>query len=195
MMPTCIACDVDDILFEFYAAFALFHNKYYDSNFCKKDFDSYMIHEVCGGTVEDARHKVGRFYAADEFPYLPLVDGAVDTVPLLAEKYELFAVTGRPRGLQLLTEKMINQHFAGCFVGIHCTDAFGVGGDIPRPKVEVCREIGATIIIEDHLGHAIPCAEAGMHVILFDQPWNRKPIYYEGRIDRVHSWDEILALL
>ncbi|OQA04777.1 MAG: hypothetical protein BWY68_00125 [bacterium ADurb.Bin400] len=44
-------------------------------------------------------------------------------------------------------------------------------------------------MIDDSLEHAIDCSQAGIDVVLFDQPWNRFGAP-EG-ISRVQSWDEI----
>lgn len=190
-----IACDVDDILFEFYEALAEFHNRVYGGALCKESFTSYFVHEVWGGGVDESVSKVWTFYGSDSFLRMPLVAGAVNAIRRLAEVCEIEAVTGRPHGVAPLTKHMLDEHFVGCFLGIHHTDAFIIGQGVSRPKLDVCKEIGASVLIEDYLGHAIPCAEAGIHVILFDQPWNRESVVCGGRIDRVHSWDEALALL
>lgn len=191
-----IACDVDDILFEFYEALAGWHNRTYGAPPLTKDsFDSYLVHEVWGGGADEGIRKVWEFYASDSFRYLPLVSGAPRAIERLVEMYELEAVTGRPHAVAPLTERMLDGHFSGQFAAVHHTDAFGIGDGVRRRKVDVCREIGADVVIEDYLGHAVPCAEAGMRVILFDQPWNRTAPACGGRIERVHSWGEALALL
>lgn len=193
-MRDVIACDVDDILLEFYLMLALWHNERHGTNLRKEDFTSYIVGDVWGVSSEEAIRRVRQFYETEDFRNLPLVEGAEDGVRRLAEKYDLVAVTGRPHGLAPITEEAIGGYFAGCFKEIRHTDAFGIGGGIPRAKVDVCVEIGARIIIEDYLGHADPCADAGMDVMLFDQPWNRGSALASG-VERVHSWDEILALL
>ncbi len=193
-MRDVIAFDVDDIFFEFYLALTLFHNERYGTRLRKEDFRSYFVHEVWGGTAEEGVAKVWEFYGTEEFRYLPLVRGAEHAVRCLAEKYDLVAVTGRPHGLAGLTTEMLGRHFSGCFKSVHHTDAFGIGGGVPQPKVDVCFEVGARTIVEDYLGHALPCADAGMDVILFDQPWNRGvaiPTY----VNRAHSWADVLAFL
>lgn len=190
-----IACDVDDVLFEFYLMLALSHNERYGTNLRKEDFTSYLVHEVWQVPPKEAIRRVWEFYGTDEFRYLPLVDGAHSSIRRLAEQYELIAITGRPHGVASITEESLNRHFEGCFKEIHHTDAFGIGGGVPQSKVHICAEVGAVVMIEDYLGHATRCANAGIHVILFDQPWNRTQIIFSGRIDRVHSWSEALALL
>lgn len=193
-MRDVIACDVDDILFEFYLMLALWHNERYGTDLRKDHFTSYIVGDVWKVPSEEAIRRVWQFYETEDFRYLPVVHGAVEGVRRLAETYDLVAVTGRPHGLAPITEDSIGRHFAGCFREIHHTDAFGIGGGRPIPKVDVYAEIGARILIEDYLGHAIPCADAGMDVFLLDQPWNRGMILPAG-IERVHSWDEILTLL
>lgn len=194
---TIIAVDVDDVLVEFYAAFAEFHNRMYGTAICKESFTSYFVHEVVGGGVEDAKVKIWAFYASDSFKCLPLVNGARQAIRCLAEAHELVAVTGRPHGVAPITERMLDQYFYGCFTAVHHTDAFRVGSvtDAWQPKADLCIEIGADVIIEDYFGHAVPCAEAGVRVVLFDQPWNRWPVVPYDRISRVHSWDEALTFL
>ncbi len=193
-MRDVIACDVDDILFEFNLVLALWHNERYGTNFRKEDLTSYIVGDVWGVSSEEAIRRVWQFYGTEDFRYLPLVEGAEDGIRQLAEKYDIVAVTGRPHGLARITKEALSGYFEGCFKKIHHTDAFGIGGGRPVPKVDVCAEVGARTIIEDYLGHANPCADAGMDVMLFDQPWNRGSVLSSG-VERVHSWDEILGLL
>ena len=193
-MRDVIACDVDDILFEFYLMLALWHNELHGTDLRKDDFVSYFVHEVWQVPSEEAVRRVWQFYGTEGFRYLPVVHGAAEGVRRLAETYDLVAVTGRPHGLAPITEDSIDRHFAGCFTAIHHTDAFGIGGGVPVPKVDVCAKIGARILIEDYQGHALPCADAGMDVLLLDQPWNKQVSVPDGII-RVRSWDGILAVL
>lgn len=196
-MRDVVACDVDDILFEFYLMLALWHNERYGTDLRKDHFTSYIVSDVWGIPSEEAIRRVWEFYGTEDFRYLPVIHGAEDGIYQLAEQYELVAVTGRPHGLASITEEALDRHFRGCFKEIHHTDAFGIGGGEPMPKVGVCAEIGARILIEDYLGHALPCVDAGMDVILLDQPWNRESVICGGggSFERVHSWNEILALL
>jgi uncharacterized HAD superfamily protein len=195
-MKVKIACDVDDILFEFYLALAEWHNRAYGGPcLSKESFVSYLVHEVWGGGVDQSIRKMWEFYSSDSFRYLPLVSGAPDAIERLAEVFDLHAITGRPHALASLTDRMIETYFHGLFCSVHHVDSFSIGGGVSRPKVEVCREVGASIVIEDYPGHAIPCAEAGMRVILFDQPWNRNIVVSSGCIERVRSWGEALRLL
>ncbi|MBU3912539.1 MAG: hypothetical protein KKE50_00445, partial [Nanoarchaeota archaeon] len=57
-------------------------------------------------------------------------------------------------------------------------------------KEEICRELDIPVIIEDHHEKSIDYANAGIKVILFNRPWNKK-LSHEN-ITRVKNWGEIL---
>eukprot|EP00951_Prasinocladus_malaysianus_P005852 scaffold41197_cov40-Prasinocladus_malaysianus.AAC.1 len=49
-------------------------------------------------------------------------------------------------------------------------------------KSEICKSIGAHVLIDDNPGYALECAEAGIHVLLYDwnlsYPWSKTPCGY-----------------
>ena len=61
----------------------------------------------------------------------------------------------------------------------------------------MCRRIGASILLEDHLFNTERCATDGIHVYLFEQPWNRHELpILPGAIVRTNDWyDPILETL
>jgi hypothetical protein len=71
------------------------------------------------------------------------------------------------------------------------------------PQVELCftRDKSgylADVIVDDHPN--LEWAQPRAYNLLFDQPWNRdiEPIEYTlspGKIERVHSWDEVLRIV
>jgi uncharacterized HAD superfamily protein len=62
-----------------------------------------------------------------------------------------------------------------------------------RLKSAMCKELGIQVMIDDHMSVAKDCAEAGIRVLLFDQPWNQGELPMGA--ERVHSWDEIVKKL
>lgn len=73
-------------------------------------------------------------------------------------------------------------------------DVFHVG-----KKADFCKYAGISVMIEDEIRQIIPLIEAGVDVIVMDQPWNRHlpadPHGIEdpkGRIQRVSDWREAL---
>ena len=63
----------------------------------------------------------------------------------------------------------------------------------PRDKLQACRKLGVDAMIEDRPDNALYLAENGIHVLMFDAPYN-SDISHEN-ITRVHSWEEIRQLL
>jgi hypothetical protein len=49
----------------------------------------------------------------------------------------------------------------------------------PPPRPILHRSIGAHVLIDDNVGYALDCADAGIHVLLYDwegsYPWSKLP--------------------
>jgi hypothetical protein len=61
-----------------------------------------------------------------------------------------------------------------------------------RPKSEVCKARGVTLLIDDHIGNARDLAAAGLSTIILDRPWNRHIVYEHPLVHRVKDWEEII---
>jgi len=132
-----LACDVDDVLFDFYEELAAFFNNILGGGLHKSDFTSYFVHEVLRCAVEVARGYVHRFYASDTFRNMHIVPDTVEAIQRLTDTYTLHAVTGRACYLGSLTQEMIDCHFPDCFAGIHHTEAFS-GSSVCDWSVKMC---------------------------------------------------------
>ncbi|KAJ3308019.1 hypothetical protein HDU76_004182 [Blyttiomyces sp. JEL0837] len=77
---------------------------------------------------------------------------------------------------------------------------------LPKRKSDLCRALGATILIDDSLDHARDCIVAGIDVLLFDYegqyPWSKGSItstneskvetqQEPGNLTRVNNWEQI----
>lgn len=99
--------------------------------------------------------------------------GAVTTIHKLATDHRLYLVTGRADFLLPVTERMVDDHFAGCFQDIIHTDHFMEGS---RSKGSVYRGIGAHALIDDGYMHCESALDEGMveAALLIRQPWNKE---------------------
>lgn len=62
-------------------------------------------------------------------------------------------------------------------------------------KAQVCQDIGADLLIDDHLSHAELAAKCGVQVFLFgDYPWN-KADSLSPNITRVGGWGDVAQKL
>jgi uncharacterized HAD superfamily protein len=87
---------------------------------------------------------------------------------------------------------MLTEFFPGIFTSIEYTSTYAGRS---RSKGDVCEQIGADLLIEDHLGHAKEVAERGIEVLLFGSyPWNQAKKLPKS-IRRVRDWAEVEQLL
>lgn len=112
----------------------------------------------------------------------------------LTKNNELYAITARPQITQKQTLKWINEHFPNTFKGVYFTNLFLPEGAVKKNKSLVCLEVGAEMMIEDHLEFAIDCSSQGIKVFLLDYSWNQSENLPEN-VQRVKSWKEITNLI
>mgnify|MGYP000905679520 CR=1 FL=1 len=112
---------------------------------------------------------------------MPRLD-AIKSVKSLAALHELHLVTARDEAILDVTKRMLDRHFAGCFAGIH-----HVGPD--KSKGEVCREIGATVLVDDNSRHLLDALEHEVELAIWfgDYPWQSSQQFNE-HIVRAVDW-------
>src|SRR3989344_2809835 len=78
------------------------------------------------------------------------------------------------------------------FGGVHLRNAFSVSGP-SRKKVDVCKELGVELLIDDNLVYVNECATEGTPALLFDAPWNQGVL--PAGVTRISSWDEVVRYI
>lgn len=130
------------------------------------------------------------FHSSDSFRRLPPVEGAVAALAEIRERYKMthVAVTARPqwqyKNLHSDTLYWLQSH------NIHCDRII-----FTRNKVEALYELRPAwpvAFVEDHTRNANELVDAGVDVLLFDQPHNRVP---SAKGERVLGWEGVLAAL
>jgi len=115
--------------------------------------------------------------------------GAISAIDALKKNgHVLCIVTGRSENNIPATELWVKEHFPNTFKGIHFGLQLSPGTS--KQKSAICKENGIELMIEDGMHNARECAEAGIRVLLFDQPWNQGGLL--PNMDRVRSWEEVL---
>ncbi len=189
-----IALDFDDTMFNFMGALVKHRNELTGSNFSEEDFKTYIFEDVWGGSFEETIKFLQGFYQTPEFAMLEPLPGMIESLEALSEKNDFTIITARNSNLEHLTLHLLDEYIPGLIKEVHYTNHYT--SDINkqrRTKAEVCKQIGAELIIEDSDVHAQICAQEGIQVILLDKPWNRKefPTDITGII-RVNTWGEIV---
>lgn len=197
-MPTTIAVDLDEVLGSFVEQLCAFHNERYGSCLSVSDFRSYQFWQVWGGTREEAQRKVYAFFDSHHFRQIPPIPNAKSALERLKQLgHRLFVVTSRQLVIEEETKRWLDAHYPGLFDGVRFGNHYANQGN-PISKPELCRQIGASVIIDDCLEYAQQCAEAEMTVFLFDwdgrYPWNKvsPESGLHHRIQRITSWDDIV---
>ena len=151
---------------------------------------------VGGGVTDDAvaRKRVDDYMMNDsEFSSVPPFQEAIEVIRKLGQHHELHIVTGRPDFLTEATHHMLQTYFPDIFSSVEFTNFFSE--EKSRPKSKVCQDLGADLLIDDHIHHARVVAECGTDVLLFgDYPWNQAD-ELPTNIRRVSGWREIGELL
>lgn len=103
--------------------------------------------------------------------------------------YQLHVVTARHFLLRFATGIWLYKNYKHIFDSVEFANFFT---RFSTKKSEICKKLGATIIIEDSLENAIDCAKEWIQVYLLDKPWNQD---YDPKkhkwIIKVDSWWDI----
>lgn len=187
-----IAIDIDEVLADFLSDFVYFHNLMYKTSVRREDFKNYYLDEVLGIDRDEMHIRYLEFKVLSLLERLKPIKGAHQGIKKLIElEYVPHLLTARTKVTEKETRKWLDIHFKGIDLPLHFArderDKF-------KKKSIVCKEIGAKIIIEDHIDNALDCAENGIKVYLIDAPWNQSDDLPKNVI-RVKSWREITALL
>ena len=191
-----IACDFDDTLVDTFPTMVAFYNQKYGESFSKEDFIRCDFPGIWDITLEEFAIRFDEFDRSDAKQNIAPMAGAQQIVARLVEQHTLHIVTGRPIEVADSTWQLAQRHFPGAFSDIHFCSRNG-GRTMIRSKSAVCKQIRASILLEDHPHTAHKCATDGIHVYLFDQPWNQQEFpLLAGTIIKVASWqDKILETL
>ncbi|KAJ3316444.1 hypothetical protein HDU76_001788 [Blyttiomyces sp. JEL0837] len=171
-----------------------------------RDFNSYKYEEVWGGTPAQAVEKVRLFYDSDHFSdRMQPVPGAYESLRILKSYYRLVIVTSRQEVVHEETHSFVKKHYPDIFDELHFANHHLTVEEaarmVSKTKSQLCKEVGAKILIDDALSHAMDCSANGIFVYLFDHEgaymWNKlaEDAKLPPNVQRVHSWDDIVQAL
>eukprot|EP00612_Vaucheria_litorea_P001644 CAMPEP_0171456040 /NCGR_PEP_ID=MMETSP0945-20130129/2692_1 /TAXON_ID=109269 /ORGANISM="Vaucheria litorea, Strain CCMP2940" /LENGTH=182 /DNA_ID=CAMNT_0011981397 /DNA_START=29 /DNA_END=575 /DNA_ORIENTATION=- len=181
---TVIAIDVDEVLCDFLPTVAEWHNEVYHTDFHADQFFTYEFHTTWGGSKEASDEKMHEFFQSEKFLNgVPVVEGA---------RHILSAHCHEPASaLADLTEKWLLKNFGSIFKTINFGNLYGSEG-LKRNKSEMCRDVGAEVIIDDSLKYALECSKLDMAVILFgNYAWNKSHLKLPENVHRASTWAEV----
>ena len=150
------------------------------------------LHEVWGGTREQATGIFMEFYDSHFFDEVKPVAGAIETLELLSREYDFAILTARPLAIESKSAAWLNRHKKDMhFEVYHSCDFFPNGS---ATKAHLCHSLGAVAMIEDNSKYALDCAQQGIPTLLLDKPWNRN-VEEQHFLRRASSWNAIPNLI
>lgn len=190
-----IAVDCDDVLVPTAEVILREYNSRYSTDVSLDAF--YEANHTWGAVSrEEAIQRVDVLLKAgitDEIAPDPSTVAAISH--LSPSGHELHLVTGRQSYLEPATHRLLDGHFPGIFTSVEHTNYIAASDSVAhrRTKGEVCRAIGAHVLIDDHVTHGTSVLADGIgNVIVFgDYPWNSREQLVAG-MARCASWLEVL---
>ncbi|KAF4703575.1 hypothetical protein FOZ63_021088 [Perkinsus olseni] len=163
-----VACDLDEVLGQYLATYTKWHNRVYGTHLKLSDFYTYRFWEVQGGTAQEAMEKCYLFHESPEFKSgLPLVPGAQEYVQKIGKFAEVHIVTSRQEQIRQDTYDWIFANFGIPSSRVHLGNHFGLSGK-KIPKADICKAIGACLLIDDNPTYIKDAVTHGFGGILFD---------------------------
>lgn len=118
----------------------------------------------------------------------------IEALQHLASMDELHLVTGRQTYREPATFAMLKKYLPGVFRTVEHTNYYLESNSVlkTRSKGEVCRQIGADVLVDDHVAHGRSVLESGLKEVIVwgDYPWNRAAMLDKGMV-RCITWSEV----
>ncbi|CAL9099538.1 unnamed protein product [Musa acuminata var. zebrina] len=191
-----VAVDVDEVLGSFLAALNKFIANRYSSNHSVSEYYVYEFFKIWKCSRAEADIRVHEFFKTSYFKTgIHPIPGARYALHKLSTFCNLSVVTSRQNAIKDHTLEWIEKYYPGLFKEIHFGNHFALDG-ISKPKSEICRSLGAHVLIDDNPKYALECAEVGIRVLLFDYdnsyPWSKTgSATSHPMVTKVHNWRQV----
>lgn len=160
------------------------------------DYHVYDFAKVWQCSQDESNHKVHAFFKSHHFAAgIEVIPGSLESLVRLRDDCSLVVVTSRQHVIREPTLDWIEAHFPNVFDDVYFGNHFALEGS-SRKKSEICKAVGANVLIDDNPNYALECAAAGIRVLLYDwnhgYPWSKTPDGpLHDRITRVRDWNEV----
>lgn len=191
-----VAVDVDEVLGRFVHALNQYCKEEHDMDLEVQDYYIYEFAKIWNCTQDMSNHIVHSFFQSPHFAKgIPVIPGAYESLCRLQRHCDLVVVTSRQHIIQDMTREWLDRHYPGLFSKVYFGNHFALHGT-SRAKSDICKEVGASVLIDDNPGYALECAAAGINVLLYDwehaYPWSKLPSgSNHPRISVVKNWGEV----
>lgn len=184
--PSELAFDIDGVIADTMTLFIDIARKDFGiRDICYEGITEYSLHGMAGVDALTMVNIIDRILAGKYSGTLEPLNGAPAVLQKVNQKHSptLF-VTARPNADQAVQWISETLAFGSERFEIIATGSFD-------DKREVLLSRGIRYFVEDRLETCFTLSEAGVHPIVFKQPWNRKPHPF----CEVGNWQELEALI
>ena len=185
--------DLDGVCFD-WQYFVDWHNNVYGTDFTKEEFLNPDFPDRFGVSLPVLQRRVDRMYKTVGIRNLLPANGAVSAMRTTAKLGKNSVVTSRPPWAHDDTLYWLHANFSRALNGkIYFTkNHHALSLTAGRlTKSEVCVREGISYLFEDDPLHAVPAAESGVRVMLFDYHGNN--LESHPNLYRVYSFDEAIG--
>ena len=189
-----IAVDIDDVLFPTNEEIRRYVNENFGANLSEEDhaqpgeYKGYF-ERVWGVDHERAEHWYQSFIRSGALVEMQPIEGAIEVIAYLEKYYELVVVSARHEDQVEMTHNWLLKHFPRVFRDVKFISGWYHGRKIS--KAEVCKEIGASYLIDDNVEHCIQAEKVGLKTLLFSEYGWSKQNPQAVNLTRVNDWFEI----
>lgn len=194
MKKRTIAVDIDDVLATSVKSWIAHSNATWGTNLTVDDYDEDWA-KMWGVSRVEGRQRALDIYKAGVVLSFDRFKEADYVLKQLSKHYKLVITTSRVEHTRDDTLAWLDEHFRGVFEEIHLAgfyESFKLEA-LTMTKAELCKQIGADFLIDDHPKHCFAAAEAGIESILFgDYSWNREIKKLPKHVTRCKDWSAVL---
>jgi uncharacterized HAD superfamily protein len=190
-----IAVDIDDVAADENGGIRKFANREFGFNHTHEDYLEEGVYKDYWQAIWKVEPKKAKeiyeaFVNSPDKANLKVIEGAVEGINRLKEKYELVVITSREGIAMEVTKPWLERHFPDTFSRVEFVAAWSK--DEKVSKAVIAKAIGVDYLIDDNATHCNLAAEEGIQTLLFgDYGWNRKMELHPSVI-RVKNWQEVL---
>lgn len=193
MTKEILALDIDDVAVKHVEGFVRWSNQNYGTNLTSSDYTE-AWHELWDIDKDQVEERKKLFFTDEIVGAFEVVEGASEGIIALSGIKNIVGVTSRRESLQAVTEQALEIIAPGAVGRVVFATYFKNGKKFTRSKAEICPQIGATDLIDDHLKHCLAVSEVGVSAVLFgDYAWNKSESELPENVTRARNWSELLA--
>ncbi|MFH1715152.1 MAG: HAD hydrolase-like protein [Elusimicrobiota bacterium] len=186
-MNSYLGLDLDGIIADTDTALRAYIKELFGETITRDQITSFFYEDCLNFSDEKISHFWREFNKNNGWGEIKSVNGALETLNTLKNKYKYIIVTSRPENLFNVTRDWLEKHNLN-YEELIVTSK--------KNKSDILREGGWNIscFIEDRVDFATDIAKSDIPVLLYDYPWNQSENLHKN-IKRVFSWQEIKNIL